>query len=607
MASTEMYGNDHRAPQSIVAGAGLRTCPARGDVSVNATLLQPSWWTMLEPPIGFMDTDAAPVATAASQSVPVATDAGMQIAQVEEAAHEAEPCANVKVHDAVDGVSPPVLCTRRRLTGKQTVQDRGLEGLIVPPLSDVPSWKVRKKAAQHYAQEKMKWHCAEGNSYHERRAVLCREFKSLALEEQQPWLTRALSSVSDACEVGDAHASGANNASEIIKAADRGKPVAVLLTWNGQWLQDDAEIKTLFLQFHESATLLCGALASVPKVQLLMQEFWNCVAMAAIEHKLIHTSCALELSCSSVSSRRVHFHFFGSCSYGSEAIDTIALHNVLRFRAQKAGHCVACSPGNGRGSRARAIGQGHYYLQCLKEGVILAKTNYLKNKDWHVRQSWVLDLWRLRKLSHESARRELIACRERTQQALREIDSLEAAEYSQRTRDLLASARVIDRRMRFAAPGDAESAWLAQYEAKPDGCVLRRYKFLIYEGPSRSGKTERAIHWFSREKTLVVSAMNTTTPSLRSWLCGRYTAIVFDEGSWQLVSLNRQLFQAGLNGVTLSQSQCNEHTYELCLHSVPLMLTSNNFWKDCMDVEARQWIMANSFFVSLPEQNWSEA
>ena len=113
------------------------------------------------------------------------------------------------------------------------MQDRGLEAPIVPPFSDVPSWKVRKKAAQHYAQEKMKWHCVQGDSYHERRAVLCREFKSLAPEEQQPWLTRASSSVPDGCVVADAHASDADNASDKGKAADRAKPVAVLLTWNG--------------------------------------------------------------------------------------------------------------------------------------------------------------------------------------------------------------------------------------------------------------------------------------------------------------------------------------------------------------------------------------
>ena len=231
----------------------------------------------------------------------------------------------------------------------------------------------------------------------------------------------------------------------------------------------------------------------------------------------------------------------------------------------------------------------------------------MKNKAWHVRQSWVLDLWRLRKLTHESARRELIASRDKAHQALREVDALEAAEYSQRVHDQLAQARLVDSELRFAPPSAIEREWLAQYEAKPCGRRLRRYKLLIYEGASRSGKTERAIHWFSRDKTLIVSSMNTTTPSLRPWLSGRYVAIVFDEGSWQLVALNRQLFQAGMNAVTLSQSQCNEHAYELCLLGVPLMVTSNDFWKECDDAEAREWILANSYFIKLNARQWDEA
>jgi hypothetical protein len=338
-----------------------------------------------------------------------------------------------------------------------------------------------------------------------------------------------------------------------------------------------------------------------------MHDFWETVATVAIASGVAHVSCALEISCENADSRRVHFHLFGSLKNASEAVDVLEQQNTLLFQGRRAGHCVGCMPGSGRGARARAVGQGHYYLQCLKIGVVLAKTNWLKNKDWHVRQSWVLDLWRLRKLTHESARRELIACRDKAHQGLREVDALEAAEYSQRVLDELAQTTLTDQQLRFDPPSALERGWLAQYEAKPSGHRLRRYKFLIYEGVSRSGKTERAIQWFTREKTLVVSSMNTSTPSLRPWLSGKFKAIVFDEGNWSLVALNRQLFQAGMNSVTLSQSQWNEHAYQLCLLGVPLMVTSNNFWQDCDDAEARDWILANSYFISLNAKKWDEA
>ena len=274
------------------------------------------------------------------------------------AAHEAEPCAPIEVENTQSETSKPVVPVRKRLTRKQTVQSSCLHAGREPHASEGSAWKVRKKAAQQYAQDKMKSRPGEGACYSERRAFFCREFKTLPREEQEQWVSRASARVPTASALSDVGAPqlGADSVKEA--GPDRGKPVGVLLTWNGSWLHDDAEVKSIFLQYGKGVAALSNALATVPKVQQLMQEFWQTVATAGIALGLAHVSCALEISCNKMESRRMHFHLFGSVKNGCESVDLRAVDNAITFQCRKAGHCVGCTPGSGRGARARAIGQG---------------------------------------------------------------------------------------------------------------------------------------------------------------------------------------------------------------------------------------------------------
>jgi hypothetical protein len=599
-ASSSTVGHERHAAQH----GGPKACASKATVAEAAS----SWRQCREEAVRWSPVPAVGTDKVTMDEVPASKVDNESSSHGGPCSHEAQPCGGPGASLAAGSLSGCEQRPRRRLTRKQCVLSPEVAAPGAAACPDAPAWKLRKKAAQHYAQEQMKEQAVEGATYHDRRAALCRDFKSLPPAVQAAWCAKAATATRATADEAQPAADAPDAQPAAPKVGDgRQKVCAVLLTWNGSWLQQDPLVASLFAQYGSSTQTLSRVLGAAAPLQALFHEFWSSVGLRALEHGVLHVSCSLELSCSDLRKRRVHFHCFGSAASGSAPLDVQTLSESLLFRGAAAGHVAPCLPGVGRGSRARAVGQGHYYLQCPKEGVLLAKTNWLKNKDWHVRQSWILDLWRLRKLSHESTRRELIACREKTQQALREVDTLEAAEYSLRTRDLLERALLADTSLKFAPASELERTWLSQYEAKPDGQTLRRFKFLIYEGASRSGKTERAIHWFSREQTLVVSSMNTTTPSLRSWLSGRFKAIVFDEGSWELVALNRQLFQAGLNGVMLSQSPCNEHAYQVCLHKVPIMVTSNNFWKDCMDEEARDWICANSYCMALPSCAWNEA
>lgn len=130
----------------------------------------------------------------------------------------------------------------------------------------------------------------------------------------------------------------------------------------------------------------------------------------------------------------------------------------------------------------------------------------------------------------------------------------------------------------------------------------RRCKFIVYEGPSQLGKTERALHWFGNSNTLLVQTQGITSPNLREFVKGTFSAILYDEGNWELVYQNKALFQASPRPVMLSQSQCNESAYSVMVWQVPMMICSNNFWENCSNNEARDWIMQNCYFIPCLEK-----
>jgi hypothetical protein len=120
---------------------------------------------------------------------------------------------------------------------------------------------------------------------------------------------------------------------------------------------------------------------------------------------------------------------------------------------------------------------------------------------------------------------------------------------------------------------------------------------LIYDGPSRTGKTERALSWFGQDRTLTVNCQGVRSPCLKDFETGGFRAICYEEASWELLWENRQLLQSGLNPVLLGQSQCNEHCYWVNVFGTPQLVTSNNFFEGCQSQEARAWIKANAFYV----------
>ena len=294
---------------------------------------------------------------------------------------------------------------------------------------------------------------------------------------------------------------------------------------------------------------------------------------------------------------RVHLHAFASLTVGSS--DLKATVGRLTFQGVRAQHAAPCTPSRGKNQRARAIGQAHFYLQVRKMGVVWQRSNFVKCRDFPVRSEWIMQLWRLHKIDHEDAKLELWEARDRAHVYVPEIERVQKVEVERVAKETTERLRRELRLCPFVAPTAPEVAWLRQFATVDGGCArpLRRYKCLIYDGPSRTGKTERATNWFGPEQTLTVNVQGVRSPCLKGFEAGGYRAICYEEAAWELLWENRQLLQSGLNPVLLGQSQCNEHCYWVNVFGVPQILTSNHFWNGCQCDEARAWILANAYYV----------
>jgi hypothetical protein len=341
-------------------------------------------------------------------------------------------------------------------------------------------------------------------------------------------------------------------------------------------------------------------------VQALWLEFRAAVAGVLTGQGFTRVSLALELSTHASDGHRVHLHCFASRHDGADGrARGLRLWDSLRFRQARAPHVVACMPGRGRMHGERAEGQGHYYLQAPKLGSVFASSSWTGGRDFEVRAAWVMALWRQRKLSHAAARREVVRTRERAHVYVAEIEKLERLEATLRSEAASAAVRSQETLRAFKPASDLEIAWLAQYTAQPpEQPPLRRFRVLVYDGPSRTGKTERACSWHGVSATLVLNCQGVESPCLHAWLTGRYRALVYDEADWRLVWGNRQLMQAGVHPVLLGQSACNEHAYSVLVHRVPMVLTSNAFWAGCPASPEREWIEANIFYCPVTTPTW---
>ena len=179
------------------------------------------------------------------------------------------------------------------------------------------------------------------------------------------------------------------------------------------------------------------------------------------------------------------------------------------------------------------------------------------------------------------------------------------------------------------------SKWAEQYLPDNYG-IVRRFKFLVLEGPTSLGKTVLGMNLF--DNTFYCNMQCCDEPNLVKFKYGEHDSILLDEITWQKVISHKVFFQAGVEGVYLSESVCMQHAYWKWLYHIPLILCTNRWIprastgkgktsgkdQDAMkDAESsdseevmfgtedlsagdRHWLENNSMHLRLKEKVWEE-
>ena len=513
---------------------------------------------------------------------------------------------------------------RRRIVGKQRVPDLhlGARRALVPdpPRSETdqnPHWYLRKKARVLYACSEAKKRRAE-KEYKDALADAMKAFNSMKPEEVEVWMERARQRETPQPSPREAVAVIESTPPPDAIHAIRYTP-GKLFTWNSTWLLDCQEYMSVVKQWISLPHICVRMVRELGVVKALFQDFVKVVQEVVERFRCRHFSACAEISLSSVDVGRVHLHAFleRDCRADNNWVRWDHIEEMLKVRGISKSHGVCCGVRNRGRGRDRALIEGHYYVQANKLGHICHETTRPVFKDIFPDSRMVTTLWRTRKMSTEECRSDVLRTRDKVPAVIQMLDATLCLEYAHQLEKDAETANMNWRRCPFKPPSMLELEWVRQYavlSTRPhmateraaqftsiadvaESAALRRFKFLIYDGPSRMGKTELGTAWFGSARTLVVNAQNMDSVNLRPLHSGKYSAIIFDEGTWQLPAVQRALFQASPRAVELSQSQCNDRCYRVLVFRTPMIICSNHFWDGCKDLEAADWIKKNSFYV----------
>ena len=494
--------------------------------------------------------------------------------------------------------------------------------------ASMPSWLKTKKARSKFAADAAKTRDKTQSTYRERFNEAYGEWSTFTKKKKdeltEKWMKEASSTTPTSMQPS---CSNMKPPDAEEKNGTQFSP-GLLLTWNGPWFLDDAAYVDLVQEWKQLPHLLVMHISRHPGISEFFAEFRNMIMKTKQHFKLREWSCCLELSLEAVDLGRLHLHCFleRNCKEDHAWCMWKSIANTMKIRGVPAGHSVpACVKSRGK-NRGRALTEGHYYCQAAKIGQVMNDSTLPKFVKLFPDARMITSLWRYRKMTTGTCSAEALASRDRAPSTLAMLESTMALEYSAEQAADAAQADTTWKSLPFKEPTAGELTWIRQFgllASKPmmrrhrayqyntlediaAALNLRRHKFLIYDGPSRMGKTELACSWFGTLNTLVCNAQDCTTPNLRPVHSGKYSAILFDEGDWRLCYQNKTMMQASPRPVELGQSQCNDRSYQVLLFRVPLMICSNDFWHGCDNDAAREWIELNSIYIRVDTQVWMQ-
>ena len=265
----------------------------------------------------------------------------------------------------------------------------------------------------------------------------------------------------------------------------------------------------------------------------------------------------------------------------------------MRLAGALPAHARQGETGTSRHSRSKA--PMHYYLQCGKKGSVFFTTNRPAFSSFPVNPNWIAPWLQSGKLEIPEARQQYVRCCRNLRCHLGNLETLTREredELLAEKKSIITQALALELRRFKTVP--CQSEFLAQF-----GRIQGRYKFLVLHGPSRTGKTWWARHLFQNPAVVLdVNCASCPEPDLRSFRPLVHRAILFDEGTPQMVLQQKKLFQCPNADVQLGCSTTNCHAYSVFVSGVALIIATNDWAALVAELprsDDRDWLAANSF------------
>ena len=215
-------------------------------------------------------------------------------------------------------------------------------------------------------------------------------------------------------------------------------------------------------------------------------------------------------------------------------------------------------------------------------------------------------------MEDEACYPDLLRCRDlRAPQAVAAFEFLSKKEAMLGLQDEIArvQAQLVSRQRPFISHPSIEQ-WMTQYVPEQYG-EMQRFAILALVGGSQQGKTSKGMSLFGMARTLKVSCQGCprgVLPGLGKFSRKRHAAILFDECRVDQILDNREFFQASIYPQHLSQSLCNQYSYELWIYQTALIVCCNSLpmlVDEGVDEADADWLSANVIRVTLREgQTW---
>lgn len=379
------------------------------------------------------------------------------------------------------------------------------------------------------------------------------------------------------------------------------KQKSILMTYQGEWgivdlpIDKSVSIEGITTQLQQSSTV---ADLKIEAVQMLEN--------LRATRKIKNFACSLELCTKTWTEKgvvRIHLHVWIVKGQGHLAVLGLLFRGSMPFLNSEA--VQFCGGANGRGSRSQVASlAGHFYVTVEKIGMVWSTSTIKSHEHYCVKDYWVTTLLTTGKISREVARKNYLMCITRAEFNVKQMDYVHKQQLDMELeRDRIENLRAImATQTRFKVIPDVVE-WSRQYDQ-----LRSRYKFLILDGKSGTGKTRFCYNLAGEPTAVCYCDCSSGMPDLRHFCRKQHSVLLLDEIGADSVIQIKKVMQAGIDVCSLGSSPTQQHVYRVCTFQTKIVVATNIWKRTVVNLprEDQDWLEANSYYVFVNGPLWEE-